>query len=159
MQPAASPCSEPPRRSLENRARRALSWSTHERSRASVAAEPPRGWAAAAGFWLFVSAMSAAQTLWIAQTPGQRIDVRGAIAWQTTYFVAWIPFTIGVWQFTRGWLPERFGGWPRLLLAHLRALRRRRARADAGRDAARARRSRTRPDDAGELPDAACARG
>jgi two-component system, LytTR family, sensor kinase len=76
-------------------------------------------WAAAAGFWLFVSAVSAAQIFWIAQTPGQRIDLRGAMAWQTAYFIAWIPFTIGVWELTRGWLPERFGGWPRLLLAHL----------------------------------------
>jgi two-component system LytT family sensor kinase len=73
-------------------------------------------WTAAAGFWLFVSAVSVAQTI---DTPGQRIDVWVAILWQTTYFAAWIPFTIGVWQFTRGWLPDRFGGWPRLLLAHL----------------------------------------
>lgn len=71
----------------------------------------------AAGFWLFVAAMSAAQILWMAQM-GDRIDVRGAMAWQTTYFVAWIPFTIAVWRLTSGWLPERFGGWPRLLIAH-----------------------------------------
>ena len=76
-------------------------------------------WTAAAGFWLFVSAMSVAQTFWIADTPGQHVDVYLAIAWQSSYFTAWIPFTIGVWQFTRGWLPDRFGGWPRLLLAHL----------------------------------------
>jgi two-component system, LytTR family, sensor kinase len=76
-------------------------------------------WTAAAGFWLFVSAMSVFQTLWIADTPGQHIDVYGAIAWQTTYFLSWIPFTIFVWQFTRGWLPDRFGGWRRLILAHL----------------------------------------
>jgi len=76
-------------------------------------------WTAAAGFWLFVSAMSVFQVLWIAETSSARIDVYGLIAWQTTYFLAWIPFTIGVWQFTRGWLPDRFGGWPRLLLAHL----------------------------------------
>jgi LytS/YehU family sensor histidine kinase len=68
---------------------------------------------------VFVAVMSAAQILWIAQTPDQRIDVRGAMAWQSAYFVAWIPFTIVVWQVTRGWLPERFGGWLRLLIAHL----------------------------------------
>ncbi|MGH9311493.1 MAG: sensor histidine kinase [Vicinamibacterales bacterium] len=76
-------------------------------------------WAAAAGFWLFVAAMSAAQILWIAQTPGQRVDVRRAMAWQTAYWVAWIPFTVGVWHVTRGWLPGRFGGWPKLLIAHV----------------------------------------
>jgi two-component system LytT family sensor kinase len=76
-------------------------------------------WTAGAGFWLFVSAISVLQTMWIADSPGQRIDVWVVIAWQSAYFLAWIPFTIGVWQFTRGWLPDRFGGWPRLLLAHL----------------------------------------
>ena len=50
--------------------------------------------------------------------PVERVDVRGALAWQTTYFVAWIPFTIAVWHVTRGRLPERFGGWPRFLIAH-----------------------------------------
>src|SRR5690349_12736706 len=76
-------------------------------------------WTAGAGFWLFVSALSVGQTIWIAKTPGSHIDFWGLIAWQTSYFISWIPFTIGVWQFTRGWLPDRFGGWPRLLLAHL----------------------------------------
>jgi two-component system, LytTR family, sensor kinase len=80
---------------------------------------PGAEWAAAAGFWLFVAAMSAAQIVWIAQTPGQQVNLRGAMAWQTTYFVAWIPFTIVVWRVTRGWLPERFGGGLRLLFAHL----------------------------------------
>jgi two-component system LytT family sensor kinase len=76
-------------------------------------------WTAAVGFWLFVSAMSVAQTIWIADATGQHMGVWVTIGWQTAYFVAWIPFTIGIWQFTRGWLPDRFGGWPRLLLAHL----------------------------------------
>src|SRR5262245_29685139 len=79
-------------------------------------------WSAAAGFWLFVAAMSAAQIAWIGRTPGQRIDLRGAIAWQTAYFLAWIPVTIAVWWVTRGWLPERFGGWIRLLAAHVPVL-------------------------------------
>ena len=74
-------------------------------------------WAAAAGFWLFVAAISAAHIVSLARTPGQIADVRGAIVWQTSYFVAWIPFTIVVWHVTRGWLPDR--GWLRLLIAHL----------------------------------------
>lgn len=76
-------------------------------------------WAAAVGFWLFVSALSAAQMLWAARMPGQMRDPWAAIRWQTIYFAAWIPFTIALWHFTRGWLPERFGGWWRLLLAHV----------------------------------------
>jgi two-component system LytT family sensor kinase len=76
-------------------------------------------WAAATGFWLLVTAMAAAQIVWIAQVPGQQLDVRSAVRWQAAYFIAWIPFTIAVWHITRGWLPERFGGWFRLLLAHV----------------------------------------
>ena len=79
-------------------------------------------WAAAAAFWLFVAAISAAQLIWIARTPGQRVDLPHALEWQTTYFVAWIPITIGVWQLTRRWLPEQFGGWLRLLFAHVAVL-------------------------------------
>jgi two-component system LytT family sensor kinase len=79
----------------------------------------PTAWAAATGFWLFVTASSIAQVVWIAQTPGQQMDVWRAISWQTAYFLAWIPFTIGVWYVTRGWLPERFGGWLPLFAAHV----------------------------------------
>jgi hypothetical protein len=77
-------------------------------------------WGAAIGFWLFVAALSAVQIVWLARTPGQRVDLRAAMAWQTTCFLAWIPFTIAVWHITRGWLPEQFSGWLRLVIAHLR---------------------------------------
>jgi len=76
-------------------------------------------WTAAAGFWLFVAAVSAAQLLWIARTPGQRVDVRVTLAWQSAYFMAWIPVTVMVWRITRGWLPDQFGGWIRYAAAHL----------------------------------------
>jgi two-component system, LytTR family, sensor kinase len=76
-------------------------------------------WGAAAGFWLFVAAVAAAQVLWLAQTSTQRVDVRGWVISQTTYFVAWIPFTIGVWHVTRRWLPDQFGGWLKVLAAHV----------------------------------------
>jgi two-component system LytT family sensor kinase len=76
-------------------------------------------WVAAASFWGFVAAISVAQTVWIAQTPGQRVDVRGAITWQCAYFLAWIPFTIAVWHVTRGWLPDRYSGWSGFLIRHV----------------------------------------
>lgn len=74
-------------------------------------------WSVAAGFWLFVAAISAAQTVWLWRAPES--EIRQTLWLQTVYFLAWAPFTIAVWEITRGWLPERFGGWPRLLLAHL----------------------------------------
>src|SRR5690349_6954100 len=80
---------------------------------------PRAVWAGAAGFWVFVAAISAAQFVWVARTPGQRADIREGIVWQTTYLLSWIPFTIALLHVTRGWLPERFGGWGRLLIAHL----------------------------------------
>jgi two-component system, LytTR family, sensor kinase len=89
-------------------------------------AAPPlsglRAWGASAGFWLFVTAISTAQLVWISQTPGQRMDVREALTWQVSYFVAWIPLTVMTWRVTRGWLPEQFGGWTRYLLAQLPVL-------------------------------------
>src|SRR5262245_5319364 len=79
-------------------------------------------WVAATGFWLFVAVMSMAQTFWLARTPGQHVDIRQAIVWQSTFFVSWIPLTLLVWHIAGRWLPERFGGWPQFLLAHLPVL-------------------------------------
>src|SRR3990170_4652317 len=90
--------SEPPRRSLLSR--RAMAGT-------------------AVGFWLFVAVLSEAQVLWVAQTPGERAAARGAVSWQTAYFIAWIPFTIAIWQITRRWLPDHPGGWLRILAAHI----------------------------------------
>jgi sensor histidine kinase YesM len=76
-------------------------------------------WAMAGGFWLFVAAVSAVQIVWVSQTPGHQLDVRGAMVWQTIYIVSWVPFTVAIWQLTRRWVPERFRGWTGLLLAHV----------------------------------------
>lgn len=76
-------------------------------------------WGAASGFWLLVTALSAAQMVWIARAPGQWVDLGQTLRWQAAYFVGWIPFTVAVWWGTWGWLPERFGGSARLLLVHL----------------------------------------
>src|SRR6186997_2161628 len=75
-------------------------------------------WAAAAVFWIFVSVVSAAQIWFLAQQPGEQINVRAAITWQSTYFLLWIPLTLLVWRITSGWMPESSGGWARMLLRH-----------------------------------------
>jgi two-component system LytT family sensor kinase len=76
-------------------------------------------WAAAVVFWIFVSVIYAAQIWWLSQLPGEMINVRAAITWQTTYFLLWIPLTLAVWRLTSGWTPESAGGWRRMLLRHL----------------------------------------
>jgi two-component system LytT family sensor kinase len=83
--------------------------------RTSRAATP---WAVAAGFWLFVSVIYAGQIWWLSRLPGEQINVRSAITWQTAYFLLWIPLTLLVWRVTSGWMPESSGGWARMLLRH-----------------------------------------
>jgi len=75
-------------------------------------------WIAAAGFWLFVSIVYAGQIWWLSKLPGENINIRSALTWQTTYFVLWIPLTLVVWRVTSGWMPESSGGWTRMLLRH-----------------------------------------
>lgn len=76
-------------------------------------------WIAAVVFWFFVSVVYAAQIWWLSQLPGETINVRAAITWQTTYFLLWIPLTLIVWRMTSGWTPESSGGWRGMLLRHL----------------------------------------
>ena len=76
-------------------------------------------WTAAAVFWIFVSIVYATQIWWLAKQPGETINVRAAITWQTTYFMLWIPLTLIVWRLTSEWTPESLGGWRRMLLRHV----------------------------------------
>ena len=76
-------------------------------------------WTAAAAFWIFVSVMYAGQIWWLSRLPGETINVRAAITWQTTYFLLWIPLTLIVWRISSEWTPESTGGWRRMLLRHL----------------------------------------
>jgi two-component system LytT family sensor kinase len=76
-------------------------------------------WQPVVAFWLLLTLLYDGQIWWLAHMPGERINVRQAIAWQSTYYLAWIPFTILVWRITSDWLPESAGGWPRLILAHV----------------------------------------
>jgi two-component system, LytTR family, sensor kinase len=73
-------------------------------------------WAAVAAFWAFMTAMYAAQMIWLASIPGERIELRPAIAWQATYYAVWIPFTIAVWRVSGDWSAEGGRRWTRLLL-------------------------------------------
>ena len=74
--------------------------------------------AAAVAFWVFVALLYSGQIWWLSKQPGEHINLRGALAWQTTYYVVWAPFTVVVWWITADWLPEQFG-WPRYLARHI----------------------------------------
>jgi hypothetical protein len=67
-------------------------------------------------FWIFITAMYVAQMVWLAQIPGERVNLRAAIAWQASYYAAWIPLTIVVWRVSGAWSTDGERRWVRLLL-------------------------------------------
>ena len=75
-------------------------------------------WRAVTAFWIFVSIVYTAQIWWISQTPGEMVNVRQAVTWQSAYFLLWIPLTLIVWRITAEWTPETSGGWSGMLLRH-----------------------------------------
>ena len=67
-------------------------------------------------FWIFITVMYIAQMVWLAQIPGERVNLRAAIAWQASYYAVWIPFTIVVWRVSGQWSTDGGRRWVRLLL-------------------------------------------
>jgi two-component sensor histidine kinase len=78
-----------------------------------------RAWAVVTAFWVFVALLYAGQLLWLSRVPGEKIDLRPVITWQTTYYLLWIPLTLLVWRATAGWIPESRRDWPRIAARHL----------------------------------------
>jgi two-component system, LytTR family, sensor kinase len=76
---------------------------------------------AAVAFWIFVALVYDAQVFFLSRMPGERIDLRLAIAWQTTYYLLWIPLTLLVWRVSAGWIPasSRSRDWLRIVARHL----------------------------------------
>jgi sensor histidine kinase YesM len=59
--------------------------------------------------------MYIAQMFWIAQIPGERVNLRATIAWQASYYAVWIPFTVIVWRISGAWLMDAQSSRARLL--------------------------------------------
>jgi signal transduction histidine kinase len=76
-------------------------------------------WIAASAFWIFIALLYDGQILWLSRMPGEKIDLRAAFAWQTTYYLLWIPLTLLVWRTTAGWIPESPRGWLRAIAWHV----------------------------------------
>lgn len=72
----------------------------------------------AAGFWVFVTALYAAQIVWMSRQPGERINLPQILTWNTTYYLTWIPLTLLVWRVARDWVPGSMRAVP-LVLRHL----------------------------------------
>ena len=60
--------------------------------------------------------MYVAQIVWLAQLPGERVNLRAAIAWQASYYAVWIPFTVVVWRVSGAWSTDAGRRWVKLLL-------------------------------------------
>jgi len=76
-------------------------------------------WAAVAAFWVFIAVLYDGQLIWLSRMPGEKIDLRAAFAWQTVYYLLWIPLTLIVWRLTAGWIPESSRDWARTIGKHL----------------------------------------
>jgi LytS/YehU family sensor histidine kinase len=55
-------------------------------------------WVAATSFWVFIAALSGLQIWLLSQQPGEQIALGRALVWQSTFYLAWIPFTVPLWQ-------------------------------------------------------------
>jgi signal transduction histidine kinase len=75
--------------------------------------------AAAAVFWLFITAVYDLQIWWLSHLPGERIDLRMVYAWQTPYFLLWFPITLAIWRITAQWIPETPGAWAAVAARHV----------------------------------------
>jgi len=75
--------------------------------------------AAAAVFWLFITAVYDLQIWWLSHMPGERIDVRSILAWQTPYFLLWFPITLAIWRITARWIPDSPAAWAGIAARHV----------------------------------------
>jgi len=64
-------------------------------------------WVAATLFWLFVTILLCAQIWLLAQA--EALDVRRVLIWQSTFYLAWIPITVAIWQAVGRWRAEDRG--------------------------------------------------
>ena len=75
-------------------------------------------WRVVGIFWILIAAMYDAQVFWLSKLPGERINLAAAFAWQTSYFLLWVPITLLVWRLTADWVPETSRDWLRIIARH-----------------------------------------
>ena len=67
-------------------------------------------WVAATLFWIFIAGLTGLQIWLLSQQAGETIALRRALIWQTTFYLAWIPFTVPLWQLVARIRPDA-GRW------------------------------------------------
>jgi two-component system, LytTR family, sensor kinase len=77
-----------------------------------------KAWVVVSAFWVLVALLYDGQILWLSRMPGEKIDLYTAFAWQTTYYLLWIPLTVVVWRVAENWIPDAPRDWPRILARH-----------------------------------------
>lgn len=75
---------------------------------------------AATLFWVFIATLLGLQIWVLSQRPGESLELRRAIVWQSTFFLVWIPFTVPVWRLIGRWHVDH-SRWIRVVLVHLAA--------------------------------------
>jgi len=81
------------------------------RATGTLTFSPAFRWLTATVFWGFVAALLGLQIWMLAQQPGESIQVRRAVVWQTTYYLIWIPLTIALWHVLATGLLDRATRW------------------------------------------------
>lgn len=66
-------------------------------------------WIAATLFWVFVAGLLGTQIWLLSSRPGESLELRRVLIWQTTFYLAWIPFTVPIWQVVARWRAEDRG--------------------------------------------------
>jgi two-component system LytT family sensor kinase len=77
-------------------------------------------WIAATLFWVFIATLLSLQIWFLSQYPGESIELRRAVVWQTTFYLLWIPFTVPIWRVIARWHVDH-PRWGRVVLIHLAA--------------------------------------
>jgi len=66
-------------------------------------------WVAATLFWMFVAGMLGTQIWLLSSARGEAMEAHRVLVWQTTLSLAWIPFTVPIWQVVARWRAEDRG--------------------------------------------------
>ncbi len=77
-------------------------------------------WIAATLFWSFIATLLGLQLWSVSQMPNETFPLRRTLIWQTTFNLAWIPFTVAIWRLMAR-VPLMVRPWWQVVGGHLLA--------------------------------------